>query len=234
MNTKIATILLLLSLSLSVNAQYRKLQNLPYTDRRIFHLGFTIGLNAQDLILTHSGNINDNGEMWFAEIPKYSPGFAVGLIGDIYISNYLNFRILPTLHLGDKLFIFKEQISGKEFSTRIRNNYISIPAQIKISARRTDNFRPYLLIGGYSNIELSRNKGLAILLKQNDFGIEIGTGCDLYLPMFKLAPELKFSFGLIDILDKERSDLKDQELLKYTNAISMAKSRMITLCLNFE
>ena len=132
MNTKIATILLLLSLSLSVNAQYRKLQNLPYTDRRIFHLGFTIGLNAQDLILTHSGNINDNGEMWFAEIPKYSPGFAVGLIGDIYISNYLNFRILPTLHLGDKLFIFKEQISGKEFSTRIRNNYISIRGQIKI------------------------------------------------------------------------------------------------------
>ncbi|MDD4778437.1 MAG: porin family protein [Fermentimonas sp.] len=234
MSNKIVYIMLFLSLSANIIAQHRKLQNLPYADRRNFHLGFTIGLHTQDLILSHSGYMNENGEVWFSEIPKYSPGFAVGLIGDLYINNYINLRLVPTLYLGDKLFIFKEQTSGEEFSSRIRNNYISIPLYLKLSARRTDNYRPYLLIGGYNNLELARNNNLAVLLKQNDFGIEFGIGCDFYLPIFKLAPELKFSFGLIEILEKDRLDLKDEELLKYSNSLSKATNRMITLSLNFE
>ncbi|MDD2299075.1 MAG: porin family protein [Fermentimonas sp.] len=234
MSNKIVYILLFLSLSANINAQHRKLQNLPYADRRIFHLGFTLGLHTQDLILSHSGFMNENGEVWFSEIPEYSPGIAVGLIGDMYINDYLNLRFVPTLYLGDKLFMFKEHISGDEFSLRIRSNYISIPVYLKLSARRTDNFRPYILMGGYNNLELARKKNLAVLLKQNDFGIEFGIGCDFYLPMFKLAPELKFSFGLIDVLEKDRVDLKDEEVLKYSNSLSKATTRMITLSLNFE
>lgn len=234
MSNKIVYILLFLSLSANLNAQHLKLQNQPYADRRIFHLGFTIGLHTQDLILTHSGFMNENGEVWFSEIPKYSPGFTVGLIGDMFINDFLNMRLIPTLYLGDKLFIFKEQVSGEEFKTRIKNNYVSLPVLLKISARRTNNFRPYILIGGFSNIELVQKKNLAVLLKQNDFGIEVGVGSDFYLPLFKLAPEIKFSFGLKDLLEKDRDDLKSEELLNYANSLSKATSRMITLSFNFE
>ena len=83
-------------------------------------------------------------------------------------------------------------------------------------------------------MELASKKGMAVLLKPYDFGIDIGVGCDFYLPMFKLAPELKFSFGLIDILDKDRNDLKDESLVKYANSLSKATQRMITLSFNFE
>ena len=62
----------------------------------------------------------------------------------------------------------------------------------------------------------------------------MGIGCDFYLPMFKLAPELKFSFGLIDILEKDRPDLKDEELIRYANSLNKATQRMITLSFNFE
>ena len=223
-----------MAFSVNTNAQHRKLQNLPYADRRLFHLGFTLGLHSQDLILTHSGVEDENGEIWFSEIPNYSTGIAIGLISDLYLNDYLNLRFIPTLYLGDKYFIFKGQNSGEEFKTRIRNNYISLPLQFKISAQRNENFRPYLLVGGFSNIELAQKKNLAILLKQNDIGIELGIGCDFYLPMFKLAPELKFSFGLKDILEKEREDLKDELLLRYSNSLSKATSRMIILSFNFE
>ena len=83
-------------------------------------------------------------------------------------------------------------------------------------------------------MEIAPNKGLAVLLKPYDFGIDVGVGCDFYLKMFKLSPELKFSFGLVDILEKDRKDLKDESLLRYANSLSKATQRMITLSFNFE
>lgn len=71
-------------------------------------------------------------------------------------------------------------------------------------------------------------------MKGTDFGVEFGIGCDIYLPFFKLCPELKFSFGLVDLLEKDRSDLTDPELIKYPNSLSKATSRMVTLTFNFE
>jgi len=89
-------------------------------------------------------------------------------------------------------------------------------------------------LGGYGSIELPSRKNQAVSLKPNEYGIKFGVGCDFYLPLFKLSPELKFSFGLVDILEKERSDLKDENLLRYANALSEATQRMITISLHFE
>lgn len=226
--------MLLLTLGGSIFGQDRKLQNQPYADRRLFHLGFTLGLHTQDLILIQSGFVNDNGEVWFSGIPRYSPGIAVGIISDLYLNRFMNLRVIPTLYLGDKRFLFREQSSGEKFTSRIRNNYISLPLHIKISGDRFNNFRPYALLGGYGSLELASRKNRAVLLKPYDFGVEFGVGCDLYLPLFKLAPELKFSFGLPDILEKERPDLKDESLQKYAKSLSKATQRMITLSFHFE
>ncbi len=230
-------LLVMLSLFLCTTktwGQHQKLQNQPYVDQRLFHLGFTIGLHTQDLILTQSGYVNEDGESWFSEIPRYSPGFTAGLIADLHVTNRMNLRAIPTLQLGEKRFVFKEQTTGEEYKTRVRNNYISLPLQLKLSADRIDNFRPYILLGGYGSIELASRKGEAVRLKPYDMGIELGVGWDLYLPMFKLAPELKLALSLIDILDKERSDLTDENLRKYARSLSKVSQRVITLSFHFE
>ncbi len=214
--------------------QYRKLQHRPFADQRLFHLGFTLGLHTQDLILTQSGYQNDHGEVWFSEIPKYTPGFSVGMIADMYLNRYLNLRTVPSLYLGEKYVVFREQKSGEEYDTRVRNNYLTLPLHLKISTGRIDNFRPYFLLGGYGSVELGSRKKQAVLLKPYDFGIELGVGCDFYLPMFNLAPELKFGFGLIDILEKDRADLTDDILQKYARSLSKATQRLITLSFHFE
>ena len=226
--------LLLILISGNLHSQQRKLQHRPYADQRLFHMGFTLGLHTQDLILTQSGFINENGEVWFSEIPAYSPGLAIGIIGDMYLNRFMNLRMTPSLYLGDKKFVFREQSSGEEFAAHIRNNYITLPLDLKISADRINNFRPYALAGGYVSLELASIKNRTVLLKAYDAGIELGVGCDFYLPLFKLAPELKFSFGLVDILEKERNDLKDDDLRKYANSLSKAVQRMITLSFHFE
>ncbi|MDO5523004.1 MAG: porin family protein [Bacteroidia bacterium] len=222
------------ALSIQVFSQRQKLQNQPYADQRIFHLGFMLGMHTQDLILTHSGHVSENGEVWFSEIPSYSPGFSVGIIADLYLNKYMNLRAVPTLHLGSKDFIFREQTSGEEFNTTLKNNYMTMPLQLKFTAGRINNYRPYLLAGAYGSVELAPRKNRPLLLKPYDYGIEIGFGCDFYLPYFKLCPELKFCFGLADILEKNRSDLTDMELMKYPLSLSGATQRMIVLSFNFE
>ncbi|MDO5664553.1 MAG: porin family protein [Bacteroidia bacterium] len=229
-------VLFVASIMLSIQAfgQQQKLQNQPYADHKIFHFGFMVGMHTQDLLLTQSGYTNKNGEVWFSEIPSYSPGFSVGIITDLYLNSFMNLRAIPTLHLGGKGFVFKEQTSGEEFKTGLRNNYITLPLQLKLTAGRINNYRPYFVVGGYGSVELAPRKGQPILLKPYDYGIEIGVGYDFYLPYFKLCPELKFCFGLTDILEKNRPDLAEQELMKYPLSLAKATQRMIVLSINFE
>lgn len=215
-------------------AQLRKPINQPFADQKLYHLGFVIGLNAPDMIISHSGFAGSNGEVWFAEIPSYSTGFTVGIVGDRYLNEHFNLRISPTLNLGEKRFIFKEQTSGEEYTTRLRNNYVTIPLHLKFSASRIKNYRPYLLAGGYTSIDVAGQKDAALRFKSVDYGLEFGLGCNIYFPLFKLCPELRFSFGLVDLINKDRSDLTDKDLQKYTDAISSGKSRMVTLVFNFE
>ena len=231
-------ILLYLSLivlfGINMQAQTRKPQNLPFADQKMYHLGFMVGFQAQDLIISHSGYVGDNGEAWFTEIPSYSVGFSVGMIADRYLNQYFNLRATPSLHFGERRFVFKEQTSGKEYESALRSNYLTLPLYLKFSADRTGNFRPYLLAGVYAALNIGQKKNDILRFKSMDYGLEFGVGCNLYLPLFKLCPELKFSFGLADVVNKDRSDLSDKDLIKYTQAISSGKTRMISLVFNFE
>ena len=220
-------------IAMGASAQKERVKNQPYADLKWFHLGFHVGIHTQDLLLTHSG-VTTDGETWFAEIPSYSPGFSVGVIGDMYLNPYFNLRLTPSIHFGDKKFTFREQETGEEFTTNVRSSYLNFPLDIKYSALRLNNYRPYLIAGVYGSIDIGRKKGNPILLKSKDFGLEFGLGCDIYLHYFKLCPELKFCFGLVDLLEKDRPDLVDQATIKYTNALSKATSRMIILTFNFE
>ena len=131
-------------------------------------------------------------------------------------------------------FKFREQATGEEFITNVRSSYLNFPLDVKYTALRLNNYRPYLIGGIYGSVDIGRKKGNPILLKSTDFGFEFGLGCDIYLPYFKLCPELKFCFGLVNLLEKDRPDLVDQANIKYTDALSKATSRMVILTFNFE
>ncbi|WP_029904540.1 porin family protein [Prevotella sp. 10(H)] len=217
-----------------IHAQTRKPLNQPFADQKMYHLGFSIGIDAPDLIFSHSGYTAENGETWFAEIPSYSIGFNVGIIGDRYLNEYFNLRLAPSLHLGERRFVFREQVGGEEYKTSLKASYLTLPLHLKFSAPRINNYRPYVLAGGYASMDIGSKKDEALRFKKMDYGLEFGIGCNIYLPLFKLCPELRFSFGLADLIDKDRSDITDNDMLKYREAVSSGKSRMISLIFNFE
>ena len=221
-------------------AQRQKPRNQPYADLKWYHLGFHIGLHTQDLILTNSGAVTSDGEVWYAEIPTYNPGFSVGVIGDLYLNPYMNLRFTPTVHFGDKSVtaVTKDYIENGNLeammTTSVRSNYLTLPLDLKYAAFRLNNHRPYMLAGVYGAFDMGRKKGEPILLKNFDYGVEFGFGCDVYLPFFKLCPEIKFCFGLANILEKDRSDLTHDKDKIMSQALSKATSRMIVLTFNFE
>ena len=228
------TILLLLTLSFTVYSQTRKIQNRPYIDQRRLHYGFTIGIHTQDLKFRNNGYITEDGQSWFADIGEYSPGFTVGVLGELYLNQYLALRLIPSLEFGDKKIIFREKETGEEYKQTMKSCYISLPLDLKFSAERFNNYRPYIVAGICPSIDLGKKKQKALLTKSMDFAVEIGLGCDFYLPFFKLIPELKFRFGLADLLEKKRNDLTDMSLMKFTQSIDRVNSRMIVLSFYFE
>ena len=219
---------------MGVNAQIKKIQNRPYIDQRRLHYGFLIGLHTQDLKFENNGYITKDGESWFVDVASYSPGFSVGVLGELYLTKDLALRLIPTLHFGDKTVIFKEQNSKEETRQQIKSTYLSLPFDLKFSAERFNNYRPYVMAGVNPMADLSIKKNGVLLLKSADCYIEAGLGCDFYLPFFKLIPELKFCFGLSNLLKTDRSDLNDKTLLKYTQSVNQINSRMIVLSFYFE
>ena len=221
-----------------LHAQERKIQNRPFLDDRVWHYGFLVGFNIQDMRLANNGaayvNQNHDVEYWYADVPEYTPGFSVGVLGELKANDWLSVRIIPTMHFGDKKVVFKEQRSGKVVEQYVKSTYMSVPFDLKISAARFNNYRPYVVTGLAPTLDLTVKKGKELLVRKTDVMFEVGMGLDLYYPFFKMIPELKFCFGLNNILDKNRTDLKDASLLKYSDALDKAQNSMIVLTLYFE
>lgn len=219
----------------TLSAQERKVQHRPYLDMRRLHWGFLFGFQMQDMELKNNGYVDPmTGEQWYADVDNYNPGFTVGILGEMRLSKHFALRLTPSMNFGQKRIWFHEQTSGRDTTQVLKSAYITVPVNVKFSAPRYNNFRPYLVAGVAPAVDLSNHKHRAIYTKPMDCFIEVGFGCDIYFSFFKLNPELKFSFGLLDVLKKKRPDLIDGTLMKYTNAVDGAHSKMITLILNFE
>lgn len=233
----IIVFLLIVSGCSAAMAQRRNegLLNRPYADLKPIHFGFSVGLHVQDLNIFNNGFITPEGEAWFTEIPAYSPGFCVNVLADLRISRHFNLRCSPGMYFGNKRIHYINHSTGDKNTQDIKSNYIVVPLDLKFSALRYKNIRPYIVGGVMGVLDVSKKRPEQLKLKEADAMLTIGIGCDFYLPFFKLCPELKFCFGLRNLLDSERPDLQDNpEMMKYTQSVSRIKSNMIALTFYFE
>lgn len=217
-----------------VFAQKQKIRNLPYYDQRLLHWGFCLGLNLPDISFQHSGL--ESGEGWWATCPDVNPSFMVGLMGDLAITEHLNFRVSPTFLFQQRNVTFAREANQNysEKRQQLKSSCIAIPLSFKISTRRINNYRPYLVSGADFSFDLGHAGEDPIVFKRFDYGLHIGMGCDFYLQFFKFAPELRFNLGLSDMIDHERKTLKDETMRPFTDAILSARNTGLSLIFWFE
>lgn len=209
--------------------------NRPYADMRRWHLGFSIGMFASDLMMTHNGFITDDGAQWRLDQPNYQPGFCVNGLFDLRLNNYFSVRITPGMYFGSRDISMLELNSGNTERQNIKSTFVVLPIELKYAAMRWRNARPYLVGGVMPVFDVGKKRSDFLQLNSTDFYITVGFGFDFYLPYFKLAPELKFCFGLSDVLKHDRSDLVDDPgKYVFTQSLSKATSKMIVLTFYFE
>lgn len=230
------------------SAQEKAVENKPYIDLRPLHFGILVGFHFQDIELKNIGpqvlTLEDGTQTTqtiVCEDDKWNPGISVGVLADLRINEYLNLRFTPTMHFGAKHLTFHNLTTLDENGNPttetqdLKNTYISLPVDLKFSGKRHGNYRPYIMAGVNPMINLTGKDQDLIQLKRYDTFIEVGLGCDLYLPFFKLIPELKFCYSLSNSLNKDHAnDLLDVNRRAYTNSVTSGHSKMIVLTFYFE
>ena len=245
---RIISIIILALLTITALGQQRKVQNKPYIDLRPLHFGIQIGLNMQDVEMRNKGpqllempGMEPTERLVLCDADTWNPGFSVGVVADMRLSQHFNLRISPTMHFGSKHLVFRDfndlndAGNPRETTQDMKNTYIAFPVDLKFSAERFNNYRPYMLAGISPMLNLSGKDQDFIHLKRFDTMVEVGLGCDYYLPFFKFIPELKFCFSLPDVFDKKHADeLTDINKQAFARSVEASYSKMIVLTFYFE
>jgi hypothetical protein len=236
-------------------AQRQLVKNLTTFDDKRLHFGFTLALNTLDFNIDHYPVIGDNpkfnpskfdvidgvaidgSKQIRADISKLTPGFTVGIVTNLRLTEYLDLRFLPGMSFGDRKLVYNIPVvdvndpGNKEFYS-IKSTFLDFPLLIKYKSKRMNNQRPYLIGGLAYRIDISKTgQEDLVRLKPFSSSIEAGMGWDNYLQFFRLSTELKFSFGLSNILDVGPKETQPQV---YSNAFSRLSSNMFILSFHFE
>lgn len=245
---RLSTIICLTLLPVALLAQERTVQNRPYTDLRNLHFGVLVGTHLEDLEFVNVGPqtiTNDDGitqqVIVSTDQDRWDAGFNVGVLAELRLSTHFQLRVAPAMYFGARHIMFrnysllKENGAPTEQRQDLKTAYVSSAFDLIAAAPRFNNHRPYVMAGLNPMVNLSGKGNDYLKLKKFDAFLEVGVGCDFYLPYFKLRPELKFMYGLTNCLNTNHDkDIRDKSMLPYTNSVNSARSKMIVLTFYFE
>lgn len=216
--------------------------NLPGYDDKWFHPGFYISPNFSGYKIQQSqsyvnaiqatqGQGTRAGSV--AANSLSSPGFSVGFVGDVRIVDFLSLRFAPGVSFLTRQVEFRAvgyQPADSIKTQQIGSTQIDLPLLFKFKSQRRRNTRMYLIGGIKPSINAGTRRqdpeSSLLQVQKSDLSIEYGVGLDLFYPLFKFAPELRFSNGLRNLL-VPNTDV-------YSRSLQRMTSNTVTLYLNFE
>lgn len=226
----LVTICFSLLLLQSAQAQ-RHILNMPEHDQKRYYFGLSFGLNFSQYRMRYTQSFADN-DTFTTISPKWSPGFNLGLMGNLRLSKWVDLRMIPSLSFAEKKLNFNTPNRDSIEKRAVESIYLHLPIQFKFKSERMRNFRFYGLVGGKFDYDLaanarSRKTDEFLKVQPFDLGGEIGVGFEFYYPNFIFAPEIKLSQGFMNQLYKDRN-------LPLTNAIEEINTRMIVISIHIQ
>lgn len=216
-----------LFLSFSCWAQYN-----AYYDTKTLHFGFHVGFNSSSHRVQLSDSLNVAGVTDLRYItPDFGPGFQLGIISDLRIHEYLALRFTPTLMFSQRNFDYQFRNLDKLTRKSVQMANVDLPLTLKFRSKRMKNYRVYVLGGIKGMIDMASQEKVVddidkVKLRRIDLAYETGMGLDLYLPYFKLSPEIRVANGFRNVLVPETHD--------YSNFMESLRSRTWIFSFTFE
>ncbi|MAZ28972.1 MAG: PorT protein [Cytophagaceae bacterium] len=230
---KILFLLALVCLSHSAHAQLfarEKLTNLENFDKQRWSWGYYFGLNKYDFKFVYDETKTKD------VYTNRSTGFNVGLVGDLRLNDYMNLRLEPGLYYTTRDLEFPGFQNDEDALREVKSTYIHIPLLLKVSTKRLNNIKPFI-IGGFSysnNLSSNQdnpddNSAGQFRMKTHTLYYEVGFGVDMYLYFFKFTPSIRGVFALTDELVRDADPNS-----AYTGNIEKMMSRGVFLNFTFQ
>ena len=231
-------IIILLCLSQTGQAQLfskEKVANRINFDQKFLSWGFFLGFNSYDFKFDYQQNLEDI-------LVQRTAGFQVGLIGDMRINDFFNLRLEPGVHFTTRTLNYNPsyfagtQFDNNDLVREVKSAYIHLPLLIKASTKRINNFKPFIIGGVSTAINLSANEDNPddnrveqFRMTSNNFFYEIGFGIDFYTQYFKFSPSIRGVFGFNDELVRDADPNSP-----WTGNIAQMNTRAIFINFTFQ
>ena len=183
-------------------------KNLPAYDERWFHPGMFVAFTASRFDIEQSATYITNRDVTANSI--ISPSLGVGFIGDVRLGGPRSpfiLRFAPGVSFLTRKVEFRSHgfaAPDSIVTQEVTSTVVQFPLMVKYQSDRRRNTRVYMIACLSPSLTASnrRSDPLRNQLKtvDSDLTLEYGVGLDLFYPLFKLAPELRFSHGLRNLL----------------------------------
>jgi hypothetical protein len=223
--------LLLLTSPKSI-AQFGKdpILNLQNEDLKFLNWGYYLGFNQYDFQFEYKNDIGRD------ILVDKTFGFNVGLIGELRINEFLDARFEPGLLYTTRTLGFPGFTTEADALREVRSTYIRFPLLLKASTRRIGNWKPFIVGGVYTSMNLGSkedslddNSSGEFRMKKNVYGYELGFGIDFYTEYFKFSPSIRGVFALTDELVPDNDPNSP-----WTGNINAMRTRGIFINFTFE
>ncbi len=210
-----------------------RIRNKENFDKRFLSWGYYLGFNTYDFKIEYNNQYTDANTDIEVETQV---GFSVGLIGNLRVNDYVDIRLEPGLYFTQRNLIFPNFTEEKDFLRETKSTYIHVPLLLKLSTKRINNFKPFVVVGISNSLNLSSNEknpddnfqGQFRMKKRTGY-YELGFGIDFYLFYFKFTPSIRGVFATSDELVPDKNPNSP-----WTGNISSLKTRGVFINFTFQ
>lgn len=210
-----------------------RLSNLETFDNRFLSWGYYLGFNNYDFKIEY---INQDTDANTDILVDRQGGFNVGLVGDMRVNRYVNLRLEPGLYFTQRDLRFPNFEEERDILRNVKSTYIHVPLLVKLSTKRLNNIKPFVVAGVSRSFNLSSNEtnpedneeGQFRMTKGTSY-FELGFGIDFYLFYFKFTPSIRGVFATSNELIAD-----DDPNSPWTSNVSSFETRGIFVNFTFQ
>lgn len=179
--------------------------NPRYDERKIVTYGFSLAAHSASFKLKYSDYFTTPGmDSVHSIMPRKRPGFKLGFIVNFKLAQFLDARITPTVAFSEYVLEYN-YVGGNQLNELVESTGVEFPILFKYKSQRRNNLRMYVIGGATPVIEAAGRSKLEedlnrLQLDQVNVNLEIGFGFDMYYPLFKFSPEVRFAYGMVNLL----------------------------------
>lgn len=175
------------------------------SDKKILKYGFFLGSHQNSFGIKYSEAFESSPDLenLLAINSKQKAGFNLGFMVDFRLADQFSLRIVPV-----KIGLYQHEVDyvmadGTVDTQLIETTRIEPGAFFRYRSIRRGNTRMYVVAGMSGSLRTGKAKETdtgGLVIRKLDIRAEVGIGLEKYFKFFKFSPELRYSRGLINVL----------------------------------